>query len=81
LPPQQLTANVDLEENYQVYPDYVRRTCSTDLSIRANLKCVRGTVLKNVGFCSGVVPNNKTRFWRFVFRDKLLFENDGFSPD
>jgi hypothetical protein len=29
------------EENYQVYPDYVRRTCSTVLSIRANLKCVR----------------------------------------
>jgi hypothetical protein len=29
------------EENFQVYPDYVRRTCSTDLSIRTNLKCVR----------------------------------------
>jgi hypothetical protein len=38
--PSVLLANKN-EENYQVYPDYVRRTCSTDLSVRANLKCVR----------------------------------------
>jgi hypothetical protein len=38
--PSFLLANKN-EENYKVYPDYVRQTCSTDLSIRANLKCVR----------------------------------------
>jgi hypothetical protein len=34
--PSFLLANKN-EENYQVYPDYDRRTCSTNLSIRANL--------------------------------------------